>query len=248
MGTRLAWISPSREGTGTCVVNSGRGKTATVVILRAFYKSGHNKRHVHATTVGTILRPIGRPCANIMAPLSCAVRPPQPRRRRRCRTTTPRGCTRPLPSAVLLAVSSSYPFIFRPPSALVCPPRRPPLNSPGVLAGVSSSLLDHPRSSFSPDVVAARATLRVSVVAPRRFQRVTRVQRRVSGAHRWLLPFTLKGLGRDAEDSFSRERALPFFLASLLSSSHPTPLSPFCARRGSNRVQLKLRSRAHRPR
>jgi len=33
-------------------------------------------RRVHATTVGTILRPIGRPCANIMAPLSCGTSTP----------------------------------------------------------------------------------------------------------------------------------------------------------------------------
>lgn len=33
-------------------------------------------RRVHATAVGTILRPIGRPCANIMAPLSCGTSTP----------------------------------------------------------------------------------------------------------------------------------------------------------------------------
>lgn len=140
-------------------------------------------------------------------------------------------------------------------TALVCPPRRLPFNSPGVLAGTSSLLAS-----------AILAVLFLVVVllfllpswsprdppgirdAPQRFlQRATRVQRRASGAHRWLLPLTLKGLDATRKARSSRARLARFSLASLFSpSSHPR--SPFCARRGGNRVQLKLRSRAHRSR
>lgn len=255
---RVSRGSHPREKTPgrVCIFGEGESATATVVILRAFYKSGHNKRHVHATTVGTILRPIGRPCANIMAPLSCGASTPTstsasvphhyPEIREGVRVLPPRRCCWSSLLPILLS------FVLHPPSSV----RRDdqPLTPPAFSQASRPSSLPRPLPptifvllffpSWSP-----RATLRVSEMAPRRFlQRATRVQRRASGAHRWLLPFTLKGLGRDAEGSFlSRERLAllprlpPFTLI-------PPLLSPFCARRGGNRVQLKLRSRAHRPR
>lgn len=253
---RVSRGSHPREGTGNVNFRGGgvdgdgdgdSGDFTRVLQVRA------QQRHVHATTVGTILRPIGRPCANIMAPLSCGASTPTsfvgvgaaplPR--------SERVYTRPLPSAVLI-VSSSYPFIFRPlrpPSSvrrddypltlswrprghlipLPLPPNRPLL--PFLFLVVVLLFLP----SWSPRDP--------SLGAPQRF--LQRAQRRASGAHRWLLPFTAQRARARRGRLVSRERALPFSLASLFSpSSHP--VSPFCARRGGNRLQLKLRSRAHR--
>jgi len=59
-------------------VQRGSGETAAVTAtdFTRVFASPDTTTRAHTTTVGTILRPIGRPCANIMAPLSCGASTP----------------------------------------------------------------------------------------------------------------------------------------------------------------------------
>lgn len=151
---------------------SGRRRRSTAAalftrVLRA--QTQQCRRHVHATAVGTILRPIGRPCANIMAPLSCDVRPPQPRRRRRCAAPLhPRSGMRvpprrtglvPVPRWPLLSLSFYLPsFRTRALSA-----GHPPATPPGLARPLPRSRAAHSPVSFhlfSLAVLAAASTAR----------------------------------------------------------------------------------------
>lgn len=226
---RVSRGSHPREKTPgrVCIFGEGESATATVVILRAFYKSGHNKRHVHATTVGTILRPIGRPCANIMAPLSCGAS---------------------TPTSTSASVPHHYPEIRE--GVRVLPPRRCCWSS---LLPILLSFVLHPPSSVRRDdhpltPPAFSQASRPSSPSPRPSSSSFFSRRghhaRPSGYPRWLpdvfynarhgcngaLPvhidgyFRLRSKGSDAtrKARFSRESALPFSLVSLLSpSSHP---------------------------
>lgn len=164
--TRLAWISLS-PGHRTWTFGEGEvataTATATAVVLRAFHKSRHNYSGVHATAVGTILRPIGRPCANIMAPLSCGTSTPTSTSASVPHTANPpRDICRMRPTLVGTGpsvASSSYPFIFRPPLPSAILRRRPPFNSPGTLA--ATFLI--PLSFLTPDLLFPLFLVRVLV-------------------------------------------------------------------------------------
>lgn len=127
-------------------------------------------------------------------------------------------------SPLVLVVSSSYPFISRPPPPSSVRRDDHPLTPPAS-SRPSSSL-----SSFFSSRRGHRAIPSGTRDAPPRFLRATRVQRRASGAHRWLLPLTLKGLDATRKARSSRARLARFSLASLFSpSSHPVHSSVLAA-------------------
>lgn len=183
-----------------------------------------SKRHVnaqkidvHATAVATILRPIGRPCANIIPPLSYSPAtlfssPPLPPPNQTKPNPTqakpsqpnpgqpptddrflylpfyPPSSSTPLPHSHLLLLSirpyySVFPSPYIPFSALSPAPLPPSYRASffsslstalATLAALPQNLLQG--SLFSNGGGRAAALLRVS------------------GAHRWLFPFTLQGL------------------------------------------------------
>lgn len=126
-------------------------------------------------------------------------------------------------------------------TALICPPRRSPFNSPGVLATILVVVLlflfpswsprdpfEYPRCSptFSTRDTGATARFRCTSMATSAHAQRTRC---------------------DAEGSFLASAPCTLLSCLPLFTLVP-PRSLFCARRGGNRVQLKLRSRAHRSR
>lgn len=234
-GTRLAWISPSRGHRDVSVWKGGRRR-------RRQRRWWFYARFTSPDTTMTCARDDGRddtaPYWTALrkyngAPLLRSVHPnldvgvgaaPLPRSERVYASS-------PLDGAGRLFFLSFY---LSSSTALVCPPRRPPFNSPGVLAGASPLL--------SPTILAVlflffllyrrgyRATLRVSEMLPNVFYHA---RHGCNGA----LPVHIDGYFRSRskgamrrERLVPRERALPFSLASLFSpSSHPVHPSVLAA-------------------
>lgn len=184
-----------------------------------------SKRHVnaqkidvHATAVATILRPIGRPCANIIPPLSYSPATlfsspplPPPNQTKPNPTQAKPSQANPTQANPLPTIGfSTYPFM-RHPLPPLCPipiyysspsdPTTPSFHPPIPFSALSPAPLPPSyRASFFSSLSTALATL---AALPQNLLQGSLFSNgggreaallRVSGAHRWLFPFTLQGL------------------------------------------------------